>query len=84
MRQRDNAHEWKCQPEKFLSPEVERHEIILGTCSMMVVSLMGATIAWHSANGGYYTTIYYEFDAYGWPWFFIQFLIVFVHQVNWC
>lgn len=82
VRQRDNAHEWKCQPDKFLSPEVERHEVILGTVSMLCVSLVSATISWDAANDGHYTTIYYEFNAHGWPWFFLQFAIIFMWQVG--
>lgn len=60
---------------------MERHEIFLGTCSMMYVSLLGATLAWHSVNDGRYATIYYAPDAYGWSWFFIQFAVIFVWQV---
>lgn len=82
VRQRDRPHEWKCQPEKFLSPEVERHEIIFGTCSMLLVSTLGATLAWYSVNDGYYATIYYTIDGYGWTWFIIQFPIIFIWQVN--
>lgn len=34
VRQRDRPEEWKCQPTKWLSPELERHEILLGSLSL--------------------------------------------------
>lgn len=80
VRQRDRSHEWKCQPEKFLSPDVEIHEIILGTSSMFLVSTLAATLAWYSVNDGHYATIYYDMNAYGWPWFFLQFVVIFIWQ----
>lgn len=84
MRQRDKSHEWKCQPEKFLTPELERHEIITGSLSLAVVSMLTGTITWYAANDGTYLTVYYRVDDYGWIWFFLQIPIVFIYQVCPC
>lgn len=81
VRQRDKSHEWKCQPEKFLTPELERHEIITGSLSLAVVSILTGTITWYAANDGHYLTVYYRIDDYGWIWFFLQIPIVFIYQV---
>lgn len=81
VRQRDTSHEWKCQPEKFLTPELERHEIITGSLSLTMVSILTGTITWYAANDGHYLTIYYRADEYGWIWFFLQIPIVFIYQV---
>lgn len=82
MQRRDKSHEWKCQPEKFLTPEVERHEILLGSFSLFVVSVLTGSISWYAANDGKLLTIYYRADEYGWIWFFLQIPIVFIYQVS--
>lgn len=82
IRQRGNAHQWKCQPEKFLTPELEMHEIILGTISLFCNSFVTGTIAWYAVNNGKYLTIYYEAGEYGWWWFFLQIPVVFIYQVK--
>lgn len=83
VRQRDKSHEWKCQPGKFLTPEMERLEIIIGTCSLSIVSTITGIIAWYAANDGRYLKVYYQPDEYGWIWFFLQIPVVFVYQVSW-
>ncbi|XP_058820331.1 uncharacterized protein LOC131682678 [Topomyia yanbarensis] len=80
IKRRDKAHEWKCQPEKFLSPELELHEIIVGASSLLVVSLFSGIIACYAMNSGKGLTIYYRFDEYGWFWFVAQIGVVFVYQ----
>lgn len=80
MRQRDSSHEWKCQPGKFLTTELERYEILLGSFSLFVVSVLTGFISWYAANDGKYLTIYYRADEYGWIWFFLQIPIVFIYQ----
>lgn len=82
VRQRDKSHEWKCQPTKFLPPDVERHEIMLGSLSLFCVSILTGFIAWYAANDGKYLTIYYKFDEYGWIWLFLQIPVTFMIQVS--
>ncbi|XP_055299710.1 lathosterol oxidase-like [Sitodiplosis mosellana] len=80
VRQRDKSHEWKCQPEIFMSPELERHEMLFGSLSLGVVSFLTGCISWYAANDGKYLKIYYRADEYGWLWFFLQIPIVFMYQ----
>lgn len=82
VRQRDKSHEWKCQPGKFLSPELELHEIIFGSISLMVVSVITGFISWYAANDGRYLKVYYRADEFGWIWFFLQIPLVFMYQVS--
>lgn len=82
VRQRDRSHEWKCQPDKFLTPELARHEVIFGSLCLSVVSIVTGFISWYIANNGKYLKIYYQADEYGWIWFFLQVPVVFVYQVN--
>lgn len=46
------AKEWKCQPDKFLTPENERHEILLGSLNMLIGSTASGVIACYIMNGG--------------------------------
>lgn len=81
VRQRDRPHEWKCQPNKWLSPELERHEIILGSTSLICGSLISGTLSCYIMNGGW-TYIYYDFSQYGWLWAILQWPAIFIWQVK--
>lgn len=80
MRQRDRAHEWKCQPHKFLTPEMERHELLFGSASLMVVSIVSGVIGSYVYNGGMYQRVYYDPLEFGVWWLFLQVPVVFVYQ----
>ncbi|XP_049784789.1 lathosterol oxidase-like [Schistocerca cancellata] len=79
VRQRDRPEEWKCQPTKFLPPELERHEILVGSFSLLITSSFTATLACYISNGGW-SRVYYEFDEYGWTWWFLQWAVIFIYQ----
>jgi hypothetical protein len=83
VRQRDKAEEWKCQPNKWLSPDLERHEILLGSLSLMFTSTLSALLTCYLSNGGW-STVYYEFDEYTWIWWFLQWPVIFIYQVRNC
>ncbi|XP_060067989.1 uncharacterized protein LOC132548185 [Ylistrum balloti] len=61
------AQEWKCQPNKFLTPANERHEILLGSANMLFGSLVSGVIGCYISNGGY-SKMYYGFSEYGWSY----------------
>lgn len=82
MHQRDKSHEWKCQPDKFLAPDVARHELLLGTFTLVILSAFSGIIAWYAANDGKYLTVYYKPDEYGWLWFFLQIPVTFILQAS--
>ncbi|XP_069941840.1 uncharacterized protein [Cherax quadricarinatus] len=77
--QRDRSEEWKCQPHKFLSPELERHEILLGSFSLLLGSSVSALISCYLMNGGR-STIYYNVAEHGWFWYFVSWPFVFIWQ----
>ncbi|KAK3880002.1 hypothetical protein Pcinc_015476 [Petrolisthes cinctipes] len=79
VRQRDNAHEWKCQPTKFLSPEMERHEIMMGSSVLLLGSLLSGILACYIMNDGW-TTVYFNVSDYGWLWYSVSWPVVFVLQ----
>ncbi|XP_044258866.1 delta(7)-sterol 5(6)-desaturase erg31-like isoform X2 [Tribolium madens] len=79
VRRRDRAEDWKCQPKKWLSPELERHEIILGSLTLFLNASTSGLLACYIANGGY-STVYYNVADYGWLWFFLQWPVIFIYQ----
>ncbi|PNF32539.1 hypothetical protein B7P43_G02459 [Cryptotermes secundus] len=79
VRQRDKSEEWKCQPHTWMSPELERHEILLGSLSLFVVSSISSVLSCYISNGGW-SRIYYQFDEYTWIWWFLQWPVIFIFQ----
>ena len=78
---RDKSEEWKCQPYKWLSPELERHEMILGISSLVLTNTVTALFSTYLLNGCY-SMVYYGFDEYGWFWWFLQWPIIYVVLVS--
>ncbi|XP_049694651.1 uncharacterized protein LOC110379333 [Helicoverpa armigera] len=79
MNRRHLAKEWKIQPDKWLSPELERHELMVGTMSLLLVGTFSSFLACYIYNGNP-STVYYQFDEYGWLWFFLQFPVIFLYS----
>jgi len=79
MNRRHRAKEWKIQPDKWLSPELERHEIMVGTISLLIVGSFSAFLACYIYNGNP-SSVYFQFDEYGWLWFFLQFPVIFLYS----
>ncbi|XP_050679643.1 uncharacterized protein LOC126975685 [Leptidea sinapis] len=73
------AHEWKIQPTKWLSPELERHEIMVGVVSLFITGSFSAFLATYIANENP-SSVYFQFNEYGWLWFFLQFPAIFIYQ----
>lgn len=80
IRQRDRPEEWKCQPYKWLPPELELHEIILGSISLMCANTFSSLIACYISNGGW-SMVYYGLLDYGWFWLLFQAVFIFIYQV---
>ncbi|XP_055545749.1 uncharacterized protein LOC129730445 [Wyeomyia smithii] len=77
---RDRPHEWKCQPEKFLSPELELHEVFVGSFSLLLMSCLSGILSCYAINNGKLLTLYYRWDEYGWWWFVAQIIVIFIYQ----
>ncbi|XP_026322079.1 methylsterol monooxygenase 2-2-like isoform X2 [Hyposmocoma kahamanoa] len=79
VKRRNTAKEWKIQPDKWLSPELERHEIMVGTFALLITGSCSALLACYIFNGNP-STVYFQFDEYGWLWFFLQFPVIFIYS----
>ncbi|XP_058453028.1 uncharacterized protein LOC131431370 [Malaya genurostris] len=80
INKRDKPHEWKCQPEKFMAPELELHEVFVGSFSLLIMSCLSGILSCYAMNNGRLLTLYYRWDEYGWWWFFAQIIVIFLYQ----
>lgn len=51
-RRREQAADWKCQPERFPSPNARRRELVLGTANMTLGSLASGVFVYYALHGG--------------------------------
>ncbi|XP_054268752.1 uncharacterized protein LOC128990419 isoform X2 [Macrosteles quadrilineatus] len=79
LKQKDKPNLWKCQPTKWLSAELERHEILFGSLSLLCVDTVTSVFATYIKNGGW-SMVYYQFDEYTWMWYFLQWPVIFIYQ----
>jgi len=77
---KDSPHDWKCQPNKWLSSKEEIHEMIVGWFSLTIGSALSAALATWVMNGGY-TSLYYDIGRHGLLWSLLELPIVFVTTV---
>ena len=75
---RDDPEKWKCQPHRFLTRSNELHEMVVGTINMILASTMSGFLACWVMNGNY-STVYFRVDEYGYAYFFLSFVLVFLY-----
>lgn len=63
-----------------MSPDLERHEILFGSFSLMFSCVVTAVISTYAYNRGPLLTFYYDWSEYGWWWLFLQVPVVFLYQ----
>ena len=78
---RDKPEEWKCQPYHWLPRDLELHEMVVGAFSLAIGSFISASMACWVMNDGY-SKIYFDPAEHGYAWFFLQFPVIFIWQVN--
>ncbi|MFT3776188.1 MAG: sterol desaturase family protein [Minicystis sp.] len=61
---RDRAEEWKCQPRRWLSPEMRRQQLLLGTANMTGASIASGFFASYLASGGK-SAVYFDWQERG-------------------
>ncbi|HEY2509978.1 MAG TPA: sterol desaturase family protein [Polyangiaceae bacterium] len=64
VRDRSRAADWKCQPERWLSPEMNRHAIRLGAANMTLGSVLSGLMAAYVWTGGK-SALYFDFKEHG-------------------
>jgi Delta7-sterol 5-desaturase len=61
---RARAAEWKCQPKRWLSPRMQRQQILLGTANVVLASIASGFFAAYLAGGGA-SAVYFDASAHG-------------------
>ncbi|XP_075210910.1 putative methylsterol monooxygenase DDB_G0269788 [Lycorma delicatula] len=79
VKQRHCPEKWKCQPDRWLSPELELDEIFYGSISLLVTNTYSALLTSYVRCGGS-SCVYYQFDEYSWTWWFLQWPVIFFTQ----
>ncbi|CAH1794301.1 unnamed protein product [Owenia fusiformis] len=67
FKQKENSEDWKCQPNRWLTPALEKHEFTLGSINMLIGGSYSAVFATYLINGGR-TKMYFDFGRYGIWW----------------
>ncbi len=74
---RDRPETWKCQPRRWLSPRMQRQQILIGTANMTAGSIASGLFCAHVAHGGL-TSIYLDLGAHGLPYAAVATLVYFL------
>ncbi|CAL8143494.1 unnamed protein product [Orchesella dallaii] len=80
INRRDKANEWKCQPNNWLTPALERHEIMVGSLSLVFGSTISAAFSTYIMNGGPGTKVYFQPGDFGYLWLALQGPLIFLYQ----
>jgi lathosterol oxidase len=64
VRRRADAAKWKCQPERWLSPAMNRHAVVSGVANMTMGSVISGVLACHIFNGGR-SSLYFDLKTHG-------------------
>jgi lathosterol oxidase len=76
VRRRDRAAQWKLQPDRWLQRGQVRDAFMLGSINILMGSVLGGTLAWHVARGGW-SRIYFDAGRFGWAWLPASAVLVF-------
>lgn len=79
IKRRHEPETWKCQPNRFLTPENERHEILMGGTNMIIGAILSGVVATWIINGGY-CTLYFNIGEKGWLYLVESTVLLFLIQ----
>lgn len=78
VRRRLEPDAWKIQPERFLSPKLQRTAILAGTRNMALSGVLTGVLAYGVIDGGVKTAIYTDVAEYGWAYTVGMTVVLFV------
>ena len=65
---RDRAAEWKCQPRRWLSPQMFRQHLLLGTAHVLGATVASGLGAAYLVAGGGRSSVYFDWHERGLPY----------------
>jgi lathosterol oxidase len=77
VRRRDDAATWKCQPERWLKPELQREAALLSTFNLTLGGTLTGLLIYAIAKG-LPMPLYYDVAEYGWPYTIASAALLFV------
>jgi len=80
IKRKDKPEEWKCQPYRWLTPENERHEILLGSFNLITGGTLSGCVTAYILNGGPSCTMYFSALEHGWLYLIGSTVLVFLYQ----
>lgn len=80
IRRKDSPETWKCQPNRFLTDALLRHEVLLGAFNLMLGTSISGIVATLIMNGLDVTSLYFNVADYGWIYFFVSTIATFLFQ----
>jgi lathosterol oxidase len=60
---KEEAAQWKCQPQRFPSERMRRYDLRLGIFNLSIGSALSGMVAYLAVRG--HTALYFNFDRYG-------------------
>lgn len=79
IKRKEEAHEWKCQPTRWLTAENERHEIMLGTFNIAFGGIISGFASAYILNGGP-CSMYFSPGEHGYVYLVVSTVLVFLFQ----
>lgn len=67
VRRRHEPETWKCQPKRFLPPELARHAMKLGTLNLAIGGFLSGTLI-YAVTHGFETPVYFQVSDHGWAY----------------
>lgn len=67
VRRRHEPETWKCQPKRFLSPELARHAMKLGTLNLAIGGFLSGTLI-YAVGHGFEMPVYFQVAERGWAY----------------
>lgn len=74
IKKRNEAEDWKIQPNKFLTKKQKKTALLLGMFNMNMASLVSGFLAWGLFEKGW-TKIYFDISEYGYGWTILSFFL---------
>eukprot|EP00756_Hemistasia_phaeocysticola_P006395 Hpha_TRINITY_DN13805_c0_g1::TRINITY_DN13805_c0_g1_i1::g.70022::m.70022/K00227/SC5DL, ERG3; Delta7-sterol 5-desaturase len=78
VRRRNQYRQWKCQPDKFLSPELQLEEMRLGTFNAGLAAALGMLTPLLSLQGSEWVHVYFDVQKFGTLWYVASFPLFFL------
>jgi len=78
VRRRHEPEAWKCQPDRFLSADMQRTAVLAGTGNLTLTSVVTGILIYGIVSGWWKTAIYTDVADYGWTYTVLMTPVLFV------